>query len=300
MRTHLWAGLAMATALVAGPAAYGVIIYDDPDGRVAGPFDDNGSQYVGAWGVGGGVAIAPNYVLTAKHLGGGVGGTFTFGGSGYAVTEVTDIAGSDLRLLRVAGTLPRYTTLYAGDAVNDPVTIVGRGPHMQGAVVDQNGGPGANGWLWGGGAGTLNWGENRVDGRMTLGNGYRVLHFDFDAETGIQEAMYTGGDSGGGMFVFDFATGAWQVAGIGYAIDGFSTTDDDSGDFNGAIYDATGLFFRNGDAASGSQWGYASEVAYYRDAILGAMIIPEPATLALAAAAGLAVLGRRERGGVRR
>src|SRR5262249_50106396 len=72
----------------------------------SGSLQDSGWQYEGSWGGYLGTAIAPNYFLAAKHIGGNVGDSFTFDGVSYTTTAVFDSPSSDLRLWRVNGTLP--------------------------------------------------------------------------------------------------------------------------------------------------------------------------------------------------
>ena len=68
--TSLFVYLVMATS------AFGIILQDDLQ-----PPDHPDNAVVGAWGVNAScVAIAPNYILTCRHQGGGIGTLIKMGG----------------------------------------------------------------------------------------------------------------------------------------------------------------------------------------------------------------------------
>src|SRR5687767_2067050 len=57
---------------------------------------------VGSWGTNASaVAIAPNYILTTRHQGGGVGTPVVFGGTSYVVDQEILVGNADLRIARI-------------------------------------------------------------------------------------------------------------------------------------------------------------------------------------------------------
>src|ERR1700753_2062526 len=87
--------LVAALLLCCFAPCYGVIVYSDP-GRLTtaptGTLANSGWQFEGQWaGAYTGTPIAPDYFITASHIGGSVGGTFTLNGVNYTTTaEYTD------------------------------------------------------------------------------------------------------------------------------------------------------------------------------------------------------------------
>ena len=51
-----------------------------------------------------GTPIASNYFITAKHIGGSIGQTISFGGTNYTTTAVFPDPASDLQIWKIAGT----------------------------------------------------------------------------------------------------------------------------------------------------------------------------------------------------
>src|SRR5690349_16242988 len=90
---------AVACLVLAGGEARAVITFPQDDATI-GSVPHPPSNVVGAWGgVGTGnataVAIAPNYILTARHQGGGVGTSVTFGATTYLVAQETLVGTAD-------------------------------------------------------------------------------------------------------------------------------------------------------------------------------------------------------------
>jgi len=284
-------------------------------------YANRGWQYMGMWGDTVGTAISPNYFVTAAHLGGapyGVGATFTFDGVPYVTTASSLIPGSDLRLFKVDGTLPRYAQLYTG---NDEVTggpgglgkeifTVGRGPGRGAAN-------GSHGWYGGGVApedlGTMCWGTNNItdivfpDGG---GPGSEYLYYTFDQGQGDHESGVLSGDSGSAIFLEE--NGIWKLGGTIFGVDGFfsnipNPTPNDQ--FLGSFYDTRGLYAQQSDGSfalvtgdspvpSGSYAARVSVNVAAIDAITGQnsfAAVPEPSPLALLAPLGAALVYRRRR-----
>jgi hypothetical protein len=172
----------------------------------------------GTWFIGSAVAVAPNYLLTAGHVGATPGQSYTtFGGTTYTAVDVitppVDSGQStppDLALVRVDHTLPNFATLYTGSfSFGQKLFIAGYGvtgtynPSTFTYTMDSN-------------DGVARWGTNSVywtPFRTSTGAASSsVFGFSaYDTNTPY-EAFFGSGDSGGGTFVQ--VNGLWQLAGI--------------------------------------------------------------------------------------
>src|SRR5213596_2838434 len=147
-----------------------VIFYStgDPNYNTTAPggsLTNSGWQFEGTWGGFLGTPIAPKYFITAAHVVGFIGQTFTFRGVPYATTAVYDDPASDLRLWRVCGTFPDYAQIYtSSNEVNQSLVVIGRGTQRADPVTTTNllGTVKTNGWRWGPYDGVVRWGENFV------------------------------------------------------------------------------------------------------------------------------------------
>lgn len=232
-----------------------VIFYStaDPEHNTTPPTNElasSGWEYQGLWGNVLGTAIAPKYFLTARHVGGAVGGHFILHGVLYPTTAFFDDPASDLRIWRVRGTFPSFALLYPrNDEVGQNIVVFGRGRRRGAEItVDGSSGLAFKGWHWGTPDGRLRWGENQIGGianaTVSARSGGTVsrdlLRVPFDADAGPNEAHLSDGDSAGAVFIQDRAT--WKLAGINFAIDGpYNTTDTGPG-FYAAIFDEGGLY----------------------------------------------------------
>ncbi len=304
MRKRLWTICGgMGGLLIAGGQAGAVIIHPADDASIASIPRPN-ANVVGQWdGNASAVAIAPNYILTARHPTGtisgpsGVGTTVTFGGTAYVAAQVIPVGTADLRIVRITtpggqpANLAAFTPVYTGsDAAPLNFTIGGYGKG-RGANLTTTGGTYGYQWLVEGNT-NLRFGRNRIEGSGTANDtsfGYTsdVLGADFDgpgAATSVAfEAMPTEFDSGAPWFV-ENGTGNWQVAAITRAI-GHSAVNA-SEPFDRA------LFASNVNAAVPSPDGMdAVRLSSYRDFINAN--IPEPGGLSALAVGGLLLLRRR-------
>jgi hypothetical protein len=184
----------------------------EPDGALAG----SGWQFQATFGEFLGTPIAPQFFLTAKHIG-APAGQVTFRGVNYPVVAgFDDPGGGDLRIWQIAGAFPEHAPLFTrSDEAGRALVVFGRGRER--GAENYLGGV-LKGWDWGGAAQNthvLRWGQNTVTAVSAnpFGPG-DVLYADFDQ--GVPgEAHISGGDSGGGVFIQD--AGVWKLAGINYA-----------------------------------------------------------------------------------
>lgn len=280
-----------------------------PDGDLSG----SGWQWQGNWRGFCGTPVAPHWFLTAAHLNGSVGEVFEYAGRAYQTTAVFEDPSSDLALWRVCGTFRSYAPLYpAGDEVGKDCVLHGTGLGRGGevTVVNDTGVVLVRGWRWAENTQRLRWGTNRIAGTIAYGGTPGlVLSADFDAAGGAEEAMLTGGDSGGGFFVR--RQGTWYLAGVALAVDGPFRQHLNGEDIWAAVFDMGGLYFQGSEGwdltALTSQAqpaaAYATRVSARRDwieATMAANPAPEetPQVLAAAAAEGPYAVVAAEPGGV--
>jgi hypothetical protein len=290
-----WGVIALGCAVIGCglPREAGAVIFystSDPTHNTTAPTGDlanSGWQWTGFWGGFNGTTISPNQFITATHVGGSVGQSFTFNGVSYRTTGVVN--NGDLAVWTVEGTFSTYAPIMETTPVSGAsAVIIGRGT-QRGSEVVVNGE--LKGWTWGAGDGVQRWGENTVFSAGSL------ISFKFDATGGENEAHFSSGDSGGGTFILD--GGVWKLAGINYAVEGpFSTTLGGSA-FNAAIFDKGGLYrastFNTESANDKPSSLYSTSLAanYSWISSVVAVQVPEPSAVGLFGAAGLAFLGRR-------
>ena len=244
-----------------------VILYGtgDPTANISAPtgaLTASGWQYEGQFDGFLGTVIASNYFVTAKHIGGGVGDTFTFNGVNYTTTAVFPDPSTDLQIWRVAASFPIHAPLFSGPAgseVNLGLVVFGRGT-QRGNPVGVGSDAHLGGWLWGTSDGIQRWGTNVVGSIYTDPSYGNLLRVPFDSNAGANEAHLSAGDSGGAVFVLNTSTSNWELAGINLAVDGpFSTSSNGANPFNAAMFDTTGLF-AGGPAPNPSAF-YSTEIA---------------------------------------
>lgn len=303
------AGVFLLVLLIAATPGQAVVFYSTGDQNYnttapTGGLADSGWQFEGYWASCMGTAIASNFFITAKHVGGSIGGTFLLNGTSYTTTAVYNDPTSDLAIWKVDTAFSTWAPLYTSNSeVGLSLVVFGAG-YGRGTEVWAEGE--LKGWQWGGTA-TKRWSENVVTGTTNY-QGSTLLYADFDAAGGVNEATLAISDSGGGVFIQQ--NSVWSLAGVNYAVDGpFNTTNTGSG-FSAAIFDAGGLYYTNDvtktwdyitpQASDIPASFYATSVSARQGWIMG-IIVPEPATslLMTIGAGGLLLTVRRRAGGSR-
>jgi hypothetical protein len=251
MRTVVLAILG-AVLLLAATRADAVLLYSTPQRNTwapSGTLWNSGWQYEGRWGSFLGTPISPRHFVTASHVGGNVGQTFSYRGKTYTTQAVFDDPASDLRVWQVDRPFAdAYAPIYrAKSEVGKQVVIYGRGTQRGSDVYVNNQ---RKGWRWGAYDGQQSWGTNNVTSVVQGGSGIgAVLHFTFDATGGRNEGTLSANDSGGGTFINE--NGTWKLAGVNFAAKGtYSTAGRYDGGFNASLYDEGGLWV----GQPGSRW----------------------------------------------
>jgi hypothetical protein len=262
--------------------------------NVVGRWDNNASA----------VAIAPNYVLTTRHQGGGVGSTVVLGVTSYVVDQEILVGNADLRIARLANAnLTQYTPIYSGNDVGVPVTIGGFGRGPVDPPLATTGG--TYGYAWDNSSNTtLRFGHNTTDDFVTASpdtiltnvavvSDLLVADFDGPSMLSPGEGMITLFDSGGGWFVNN--AGTWQVAALSRGISHTGPNADDP--LTIGIEDpqplGQALFasFQNAELPA-PDYLDGVRLSSYREFINGQ--VPEPGTGAVLIAAG-SLFGLRRR-----
>ncbi|MBL9174432.1 MAG: hypothetical protein JNL10_12910 [Verrucomicrobiales bacterium] len=252
----VWVAVAMVAALPAHALIFsstGDTNYNTtpPTGALAG----SGWQWQGQFRIATGTPIAPEYFITAGHLGGQVGETFLFNGVTYTTIARYMSPNSDLTLWKVNGTFPTYAPIYVRkDEVGKNAVLFGRGVTRGTAVNVANLGEDAlRGWRWNPNytGGTLRWGENTIQDARNFpandpypANG-DLLVMDFDRFDGTNPNEVTLGslDSGGGLFLLDAVDNQWKLAGVNVDAEYAFSFDANGTVFVASIFDMGGLYY---------------------------------------------------------
>lgn len=235
------------------PVCQGVIHMDngDPGAHLVAPtgvLEGSGWIWQGEWENGSGTVIQSNLFLTAKHLGGRAGNIFRYQGQDYRVTDGFLDGGSDLAIWRVQGTFSSFAPLYrGGNEMGKALVLHGRGaPRGEEVRLPNQPNGTLKGWKWALGDQTMRWATNRVtsilnvQGLPTTGaDPGGLLYFTLDFSPSGREGTLGGGDSGGGLFLFD--GGSWFLAGVNYSAQGRYRYSGETQDFLAALFDQRGM-----------------------------------------------------------
>jgi hypothetical protein len=273
-----------AALLAPASNSFGVILYRSAQRNTSAPsgaLANSGWQWQGQFGSFLGTAIAPQYFITAQHIGGAP--SFNYNGTSYNLdtsfgggTGYMDGPGSDLRIWKVLGSLPNWAPLYdantEGTEVGRTMIVFGRGASRGDEVYAQavtgggNQGSGGTsgdiggdgfhpgelkGWRWANFDSVQSWGTNIVSGIFDGGPNFgQLVGFDFDRNGLFDEGALAAGDSGGGLFVQ--SGGAWKLAGVNLGVDGPWSYSETGPGFDASLFDAGGLYFQPAE----NQWQY--------------------------------------------
>ncbi len=190
-----------------------------------------------------GTPIDATHFITAQHIGIAASDTISFSQGPnvgtYSITSWVDDAGSDLRIVEIAGTFQAWVSLNGSSyETHRTATIFGRGGAAQAQVFV---GPELKGWTAAGPDGQISWGRNVVSGTI----GPNQLYARFEINGLGQEAGLTNGDSGGPWFAPD-GQGLLRLVGVSFGATGPYALDvggvPSAGVFEAALVDLGGLW----------------------------------------------------------
>lgn len=216
--------------LVFATSAHGIVTGNitvsesNPNGYA--PYTDFNWSYVYQVGGASGVAIAPYWLLTAKHV---TPGNIVVNSITYNLVQTIAHPSADIRVALYDKPFPGYYPIYTGGFPGIPsppahrLTGIMVGYGRTGNVTSST----TYSWHGSSTAGTKRWGDARIDALgtdATLGD-YFIQPFD----TGVTTYAAGGADkdSGGGVFVK--SGGTWYLAGTMVSVTG------ESGTYNGTV-----------------------------------------------------------------
>lgn len=230
--------------------ARAVILLDtgDPSVNITAPgsaLANSGWQHQGQWGDFLGTPIAPQFFISAEHIGQAGGTNFVFQGSTYTIKRSFRLGGSDLLIWQVNETFPSFAPLFSKrDEVSQHLVVIGRGTE-RGSERMLSGT--LRGWNWGSETYVQRWGENDV-AQIVPYNGHDLIYATFDQHVlpndHPNESHLSKGDSGGAVFLND--NGTWKLAGINFSVDELYTGPSAATKFLAAIFDERGYYTYDG------------------------------------------------------
>lgn len=269
----LWAGTPLAWAVAtistsgttyktAEPTNSNVSHWVDGWYNTTGEAGITGWDYVGSIGGASAVYLGNGWVLTAAHVTLNLSSTFTLGGVGYEISDITSIGNADLKMFHISM-----------DLSLPALTITGTQ-----SLLDAGSGVVMIGYGGASGAGAESWGYNKVYALDYAASSspyttttFYTINFKNDPNA---RGQLVGGDSGGADFYYDSSLGEWVLVGIncyaGTATDGINTY-------------------------STSFMADLSEYAEAIEAVMEVDIVPEPSAWALLATGGAALFTARFR-----
>lgn len=202
----------------------------------------------GNWKTCQGTPIAPQWFVTAKHIGGFVGEAFTFRGKSYtAVARVLDPE-TDLALWGVAEVFPEFAEMYQRkDEIGKRLIVFGRGEQRGEPVLL---GSEVRGWRQGQGGGFMRWGENIIDQIAEVEDTQprklgELVGATFDRNGLPSEVGLAPCDSGGGMFLRQ--GNVWKLAAVNFGSGGQFKRAEEDEPFFANMLDVGGFFVQNSE-----------------------------------------------------
>jgi len=278
---------------------------------------NSGWQWEGKWGPYLGTAISKFYFITAEHIGGSVGDSFTLNGVNYKTVATYDDPNSDLQMWKVDKPFSTWATMYkSSNEKGMGIVTFGRGT-QRGGEVNVNGQ--LKGWLWGTDDHVQSWGKNvigglatdKADDGTTDVTGGRFF-WTFDNNRAAYEGSLSTGDSGGGVFMK--VGKSWRLVGVNHSTEAEFRYPNDSppGTFMGSLFDVGGLMTADGDliqdtARNNPSKSYATRISLRQDWIYDVVSghvasspnpipgsgVPEPTSAGLMVGCAWAMIMRR-------
>ena len=286
----LWCNLLAPSAHAMAFYSTADITYNTTSPSISGTTPaDGGWQWVGYWGSFQGAPIDAHHFISANHVGGTVGDSFTYQGINYTTVSTAGDSASDLRIWEVRETFPTWAPLYRNSTESGTLMVFGRGVTRGAEVRTAVAVTGAQlnslaGWQWGSYDGKLRWGQNTVAGIGAYGgSGYgNLIAATFDKTGGANECCLGIYDSSAPVFIKDGTI--WKLAGVALSVSsGFSTTSGGS-TFSAFIFDARGLYvngaLQTGTSAIPSAF-FATRISDHTPWIDGVLAQPLTATITL-------------------
>ncbi|HVU86104.1 MAG TPA: dockerin type I domain-containing protein [Pirellulales bacterium] len=243
---NLYVGMGLLLFLTS-PSHAVILGTGDGQGNTTAPADDPGFANVGILGSGSAVYLGGGWVLTAAHVyngSGGVPAVTWFQGTSYAnlpgsgvqllnppgdgYTQYSDL---ELYQLATAPPLPSLQISSLTPTAGSDVTMIGNGRDRSNTQIGywtSSWQPSATpstyaGEIWSN-MPDLRWGTNVIDQTSVIEgvgtNTEKAFMTSFSQNGTPYEAQGAPGDSGGGVFYKDPATGAWNLTGIMFSING--------------------------------------------------------------------------------
>lgn len=310
-----------AAWLALADRAPAIIVLDSPGRNVNAPdgrLINSGWQWQGNFRNFAATPVSKKFFVTAGHIGGRAGNKMRLNGRAFTTLRYWDDPNSDLRLYEVDKVFSSWAPMYMGTKeVGKHALIYGRGT-PRGADVLVNGQ--VRGWEWGIADGALSWGLNVIDAvEPGLQGEGDLLQFDFDsAASGAieHEGTISYGDSAGGVFFWNRDLKRWELAGLGYSVDGPFARTPGGTTFQAAMFDMGGLYYGDSlvpdSTIDAPQRFYATRLSSNMNWILAAMrgqiaptqvytppastgkvSVPEPTAAAAAGVLAAALVARR-------
>jgi len=196
-----YSALGTLAVLVSATTAQAIITHGDD-------LDKPKEAFVGLFRGGSAVAIGEHHFITAAHVGGVVRSAVVMDGERYLATNIITHPTADFAIIEVSESLPGWHEVTTDIQRGDRVILGGFGR------IDER--RTRKGYTWSSERAEV-WGENKVN-FFRRGLGF----FDFDKKRKRKlesEAIFTPGDSGGGVFVVA-EDGSLQLAGIAVGVTG--------------------------------------------------------------------------------